>query len=119
VDDRALGPGVVVVKALRHRTTRFLVVVTLVWIGWETYLIVSSWRRLDPALARELDAGGLVNVAVTLGFAPEDFHIRIFQGHGIVSGVRGTTIALHRVSAGDVRKIARYYWVQRIERSRT
>jgi hypothetical protein len=58
-----------------------------------------------------------VNVAVTLGFAPEDFHIRIFQAHGIVSGVKGTTVLLNRVPTGDVRKISRYYWVQRIERS--
>jgi hypothetical protein len=107
------------VSALRHRTIRFLVVVALLWIGWETYLMVSATGRLDPALASELDSGGLVNIAVTLGFAPEDFHIRIFQGHGIVSGVRGTTIALNRVPVSDVRKIARYYWVQRIERSRT
>ena len=104
---------------LRHRTAGFLVVVALLWVGWETYLTVSATRRLDPELARELDRGGLVNVAVTLGFAPEDFHIRIFQGHGIVSGVRGTTITLNRVPAGDIRTIARYYWVQRIERSRT
>jgi hypothetical protein len=107
------------VSALRHRTARFVAVVALLWLGWETYLLVSARWRLDPALARELDGGGLVNVAVTLGFAPEDFHIRILQGHGIVSGVRGTTVALNRVPAGDVRRIARYYWVQRIERSPT
>jgi hypothetical protein len=107
------------VSVLRHRTARFLVVVALVWVGWETYLVVSARWRLDPALARDLGAGGLVNVVVTLGFAPEDFHIRIFQGHGIVSGVRGTTVALNRVPASDVRRIARYYWVHRIERSRT
>jgi hypothetical protein len=107
------------VNALRHRTARFLIVVALLWIGWEAYLGISARRRLDPALARELEGAGLVNVAVTLGFAPEDFHIRIFQGHGIVSGVRGTTIALNRVPVSDVRRIARYYWVQRIERSRT
>ena len=75
---------------LRHRTARFLIVVVLVWVAWETYIAVSARHRLDPALARELDRGGLVNVTVTLPFAPEDFHIRIFQTHGIVSGVKGT-----------------------------
>ena len=101
--------------ALRHRTARFLIVVALLWLGWQAYLAVSASRRLDPALGSELDRDGLVNIAVTLGFAPEDFHIRIFQGHGIVSGVRGSTVLLNRVPANDVRKIARYYWVQRIE----
>jgi hypothetical protein len=107
------------VSALRHRTGRFLVVVALLWLGWEGYLAVSAAQRLDAGLSRELDRGGLVNVAITLGFAPEDFHIRIFQAHGIVSGVRGTTVLLNRVPASDIRKIARYYWVQRIERSAT
>ena len=104
-------------SALRHRTGRFLLVVVLLWAGWETYLMVSATRRLDADLARDLERGGLVNVAVTLGFAPEDFHIRIFQAHGIVSGVKGTTVRLNRVAPGDVRKMSRYYWVQRIERS--
>ena len=104
-------------SALRHRTGGFLVVVALLWVGWESYLTLSAAHRLDAALARELERGGLVNVAVTLGFAPEDFHIRIFQAHGIVSGVKGTTVLLNRVPTGDVRKISRYYWVQRIERS--
>jgi hypothetical protein len=102
------------VSALRHRTARFLVVVALLWLGWEAYLAVSASRRLDPALERELERGRVVNIAVTLGFAPEDFHIRIFQAHGIVSGVRGTTVLLNRVQVNDVRKIAQYYWVERV-----
>jgi hypothetical protein len=105
------------VSALRHRTGRFLVVVALLWIAWEAYLVISAGRRLDAGLASDLERGELVNVAVTLGFAPEDFHIRIFQTHGIVSGVKGTTVRLNRVAPGDVRKMSRYYWVQRIERS--
>jgi hypothetical protein len=105
------------VRVLRHRTGRFVVVVALLWAAWETYLAASASRRLDPALAGALEAGGLLNVAVTLGFAPEDFHIRVFQGHGIVSGVKGTTVLLNRVPAAEVRKMSRYYWVRRIERS--
>jgi hypothetical protein len=105
------------VSALRHRTGRFLLVVALLWVAWEAYLAISATRRLDAGLARELERGELVNVAVTLGFAPEDFHIRIFQTHGIVSGVKGTTVRLNRVAPGDVKKMSRYYWVQRIERS--
>ena len=101
-------------KALRHRTARFLVVVAALALAWQIYLFVSAQRRLDAALRPELDRGGPVNVAVTLGFAPEDFHIRVFQSHGVVSGVSGTTVMLNRVPADDVRRIARYYWVQRI-----
>jgi hypothetical protein len=102
------------VSALRHRTVGFLVVVALLWGGWEVYLVASAPRRLDPALAPVLERGNPVNVAITLGFAPEDFHIRIFQDHGVVSGVRGTTVLLNRVAPADVWRIARYYWVRRI-----
>lgn len=101
-------------KILRHRTVLFLLVAAVLWGSWQTYLAVSAPRRLDPALKEALARQPLVNVAVTLGFAPEDFHIRLFQGYGVVSGVRGTTILLNRVAREDVRRIARYYWVRSI-----
>ena len=99
---------------LRHRTVRFAVVVALAAIAWQIFLAVGASRRLDAALAADLDRQAYVNIAVTLGFPPEDFHIRVFQTHGIVSGVKGTTVWLDRVTPGDVRQIARYYWVQHI-----
>jgi len=102
------------VTALRHRTAWFLLVVGLAWGGWELYVSATVPRRLDPALAAALAGPAPVDVAVTLGFAPEDFHIRVFQGHGVVSGVRGTTVLLRRVPPDDVRRMARYYWVRRI-----
>jgi hypothetical protein len=102
------------VTILRHRTVRFVLVIAALWIAWQAYLAASAPRRLDPAVASALQHDGLLNVAVTLGFAPEDFHIRLFQGYGIVSGVRGTTVLLNRVPAADVQEIARYYWVRRI-----
>jgi len=102
------------VRALRHRTVLFLLVVAVLWGGWETFLAASAPGRLDGSLRTGLDREALVNVAVTLGFPPEDFHIRLFQGYGVVSGVRGTTVLLNRVRPEDVRRIARYYWVRRI-----
>ena len=101
-------------SVLRHRTAVFLLVVVALWGSWQIYLTVSAPRRLEPALTEALRREPSVNVAVTLGFAPEDFHIRLFQSHGIVSGVRGTTVLLNRVPREDVRRIARYYWVQKI-----
>jgi hypothetical protein len=104
------------VRLPRHRTVRFLVVAGGLWLGWEVYVAVSAPRRLDPALAATLEHEPLVNIAVTLGFAPEDFHIRLFQAHGVVSGVRGTTVLLNRVSSADVRRLSRFYWIQSIAR---
>ena len=106
-------------SVLRHRTGRFALVVVGLALAWQAFLALTAPRRLDAALARELARGEYVNVAVTLGFPPEDFHIRVFQTHGVVSGVRGTTVLLNRVTPDDVRQISRYYWVQRIHPQRS
>jgi hypothetical protein len=99
---------------LRHRSAAFLLVVAVAWGGWELFLTVTAPQRIDPALQPALRARAPVAVAVTLGFAPENFHIRLFQSYGVVSGVRGTTVLVNRVSPDDLRRIARYYWVKRI-----
>ncbi len=103
-----------VLHRLRHRTVGFLLAVAMLWGGWEAFVRATAPGRIDPALAQALRREAVVNVAVTLGFAPEDFHIRLFQTYGVVSGVRGTTVLLGRVRGEDVRQIARYYWVRRI-----
>jgi hypothetical protein len=99
----------------RHRTARFVLVVGALAAAWQIYLAVSAPRRIDAALAAQLAGGTHHDIAVTLGFAPEDFHMRVFQSHGIVSGVRGTTVLLKRVTPADVREISRYYWVTSIK----
>ncbi len=99
---------------LRHRTVAFLLAVALGWGGWEAFLGVTAPRRIEPELAQALAREPLVNVAVTLGFAPEEFHIRLFQTYGVVSGVQGSTVLLNRVPTEGVARLARYYWVRRI-----
>ena len=101
-------------SVFRHRTVRFLLITAALWVGWEVYVAASAPARLDPPLAAALEREPLVNVAVTLGFPPEDFHVRLFQDYGVVSGVRGTTVLLNRARPDDVRRLARYYWVRRI-----
>lgn len=101
-------------RLLRHRTVVFLLAVAVLWGGWEVYLRISASRRVGPDVTGALAREPFVNVAVTLGFAPEEFHIRLFQTHGVVSGVRGTAVLLNRVPAGDVARIGRYYWVRRV-----
>ena len=123
MDGGALGPSLLgPVKGLamsglvllRHRSVVFLLVVAIAWGGWQLFLSVTAPQRIDPALQAALRAGAPVAVAITLAFAPENFHIRLFQSYGVVSGVRGTTVFVNRVSPDDLRRIARYYWVKRI-----
>ncbi len=99
---------------LRHRSAVFLLVVAVVWGSWELFLTVTAPGRIDPALRPALEERAPLAVAITLGFAPENFHIRLLQSYGVVSGVRGTTVLMNRVSPDDLRRIARYYWIQRI-----
>jgi hypothetical protein len=99
---------------LRHRSVAFVLVVTVALVGWELFLTLTAPRRLDPALRPALREPTPIAVAITLGFAPEDFHIRLFQRYGVVRGVQGTTVLVNRISPDDLRRIARYYWVQRI-----
>ncbi len=100
--------------AVRHRTVAFVLLAGAAWGAWELTLHLTAPGRIHPALGPALRQPAPVNVAVTLGFAPEDFHVRLFQGYGVVSGVRGTTVLVNRVRPEDVRRIARYYWVRRI-----
>jgi hypothetical protein len=99
---------------LRHRTVVFLLAAAVLWAGWEAYLWRSASWRVGEDVRRALAREPRVNVAVTLGFAPEEFHVRLFQTHGVVRGVRGTTVMLDRVPPDDVARIGRYYWVRRV-----
>jgi len=99
---------------LRHRTVVFLLVVGTAAGGWEAFVGLTAPGRIDAGLQPALEQETPVDVAVTLNFPPEDFHIRLFQGYGVVSGVRGTTVLVNRLRPEDVRRIARYYWVRRI-----
>ncbi|MGH7307551.1 MAG: hypothetical protein ACREK6_02550 [Candidatus Rokuibacteriota bacterium] len=101
-------------SGLPRRTVVFLTVALVGWLGWEAFIRLSAPGRIDDALERALGQNALVNIAVTLPFAPEDFHVRLFQSYGVVSGVRGTTVFINRVQADDVWRIARNYWVRQI-----
>ena len=56
-----------------------------------------------------------VNVLATLPFPAERFHVLVFQGYGRVSGTAGNTVEIRGVRKGDLRAIARHYWVRRVE----
>jgi hypothetical protein len=99
---------------VRHRTVVFLLVVAVVTAGWQAFIALTAPRRLAPEVAVALAREPRLNVAVRLGFAPEEFHIRLFQDYGVVRGVQGTTVLLDRVRADDVGRLARYYWVRGI-----
>ena len=84
------------------------------------WLAFAAWS--DWSGARKLAAGGLAGVpgplaiAVTLNFAPEQFHMTMLQQVGRMVGVQGDTIHLADVPAMDARMLAREYWVAAVRR---
>jgi hypothetical protein len=100
------------VRLLRHRTGVFLLVVTTLAVGWQVFIALTAPGRLAPEVTAALARQPRVDVRVHLGFAPEEFHVRLFQEHGVVRGVQGTTVLLDRVRAEDVGRLARYYWIR-------
>ena len=100
---------------MEHRTVRFLLAVALVLGGFAAYGRLTAPGRIDPALARGLAKGGYADIAVVLPFPPEQFHVNLLQQVGTVRGVRGNVVLVGRVPAAEVERLARYYWIRRIE----
>jgi hypothetical protein len=110
----AVGDGAAM-KLLRHTTIRFLLVVGLGLVAFVGYGTLTAPRRIAPALQAELAKGGHADIAVVLPFPPEQFHVNLFQQVGTVRGVRGTVVLIGRVPTQEVRRLAHYYWIRRIE----
>ena len=102
-------------RVLQHNTVRFLLAVALVLGGYAAYGRITAPWRIAPALQAELARGGYADIAVRLAFKPEQFHINLLQQVGTVRGVRGDVVLVGRVPAAEVERLARYYWIRRIE----
>lgn len=100
------------VSAILHsRRALILIGLAIAWLAWQGWLAMVAPAKI---------AGGFpdrqrVNAVVTLPFAPERFHILVFQRYGRVSGTDGNSVELRGVDRSQLAAIARYYWVKRIE----
>ena len=59
--------------------------------------------------------GERLNVAITLDFPPESFHVTRAQDLGQLVRVEGPTLYLMNVRRADAAAFARHYWVARVE----
>jgi len=84
----------------------------ILYLAFQIYLFLAAPGKIAP----ELQTGSAkANVLVTLPFAPERFHILVFQRYGRVSGTRDNSIELRGVTHDNLRAVARPYWVNKVE----
>jgi hypothetical protein len=104
-----------------HRVRRVLchravAVTAALLVAWGAFSIWAAWAGSRKLVAAELvnARGGRINVAVTLDFAPEAFHMMLFQSVGRLIEVKGKTAYLMDVRVDDARRLAREYWVKEL-----
>lgn len=95
---------------------RAVVVTTLLLLAWGAFRVWSDWAGSQRLTAGELAQAksGRLHVEVTLNFAPEAFHMMLFQSVGRLIEVRRDTAYLMDVRVQDARSLARQYWVREI-----
>jgi hypothetical protein len=101
-------------EQLLRRFATYVIVGLVAWFLFYTYTALTAPGKIDEALVQEMGQKARINVVIELGFKPEQLHIKIFQEFGAVVGVDKNKVTLLRVDTNDVRKLARYYWVDRI-----
>lgn len=89
---------------------RIFLIIAACYGAWQ----IGLWLAAPAKVAAGLEADR-VNVLVTLPFAPERFHILVFQRYGRVSGTREHAVEVRGVRREDLRALARHYWVRKVE----
>lgn len=108
-------PGALRVAAravLRSTQGRVALALLVAWIGYEAWLSWSAPGKIAEGIPTDRDK---VHLLVTLPFPPERFHVMVFQRFGRVSGTDGNTIEVRGVQRTDLTRLARPYWVSRVE----
>ena len=100
----------------RRRDLRFLMAVGAVLLAYFGYGYATSFDRVTPQLSDRLaENPSRVNIAVTTKFAPESFHMELYQRYGSLRGTKGNTAILFRVKPSAVAQLSRRYWITKID----
>lgn len=99
-----------------RRDARFLIFVGLIVGLYQLWGYAAGPTRLTERLAAELAKGKpRLNIVVTSNFAPEAFHMEIYQEVGSIRGSSGRNATIFRVKPSGVRRLSRFYWIERID----
>jgi len=91
---------------------RVVIAVVAALIGWQIWLSAAAGGKIAEGIPEDRRR---VDVLVTLSFPPERFHIQKFQRLGRVSGTSGNSVQVRGVNRADLRRLARPFWVERVE----
>jgi hypothetical protein len=99
-----------------RRDVRFVAVVAAVLILFYSHGFITGPDKISSALAEALAGDkARINIQVETLFAPEAFHMSVYQELGSMRGSEGTITTLHRVKPADVYTLSRKYWVSKID----
>ena len=97
---------------LRSTQGRVVLVLLVAWLVYESWL---SWVAPGKIVGDFPTDRERVAVLVTLPFPPDRFHVLVFQRFGRVSGTDGNTVEVRGVPRTELSRLARPYWVSRVE----
>ena len=98
-----------------RRDLRFIAIVAIVLIGFYGYGFLTGPAKISPELMTQIESSDKrVNIEVKSRFAPEAFHMSIYQAVGSIRGSEGQIAKVYRVAPSDVAMLSRKYWVVRI-----
>ncbi|MFM1990935.1 MAG: hypothetical protein RJA99_3892 [Pseudomonadota bacterium] len=98
--------------ALRSTQGRVVIAGIVAWAVYETWLSLAAPGKVTGEFPPDRER---VAVLVTLPFPPERFHVMVFQRFGRVSGTDGNTVEVRGVPKANLERLARPYWVERVE----
>ncbi len=97
---------------LQSTQGRIVLAGVLVYAAWQGMLGVLAPGKVNDDLR---SGKSKVNVQVTLPFTPDRFHVMAMQRYGRVSGTDERSIEVRGVKQADLSRLARPYWVSRVE----
>jgi hypothetical protein len=97
---------------LRSTQGRVVIALLVAWLAYEAWLSLAAPGKIAAGIPADRER---VNLLVTLPFPPERFHVLVFQRFGRVSGTDGNTIEVRSVPRTQLTRLARPYWVSRVE----
>ena len=99
-------------RLLRQRPIQVTALLVVAWLAYQAATAWSGSAKLHAAGLAGVDHR--VHVELELRFAPEPFHVAIFQDAGRLIRVDGPRVYLMDVPPGPLRDLAARYWVKAV-----